>query len=180
MDSLPVDYSVSGFLKAVYHGARWGVPYLRSIAEEIHAALQKVDALQLQDQLLKNLSGGERKRIMLAAVLMENPKILLLDEPLANLDPHYQKELLHLIQQLHARLKLTILLTAHDFNPLLPFLDRVMFIGKEKAVLDIPDQVINTETLSALYQTPLEVIERNGRKWVLADQEHYGGRCVSV
>ena len=188
MDTLPIDYSVSGFLKTVLHGARWGLPNLGTVRHDIEAALQKVDALPLEHQLLKNLSGGERKRVMLAAILMENPAILLLDEPLANLDPHYQAELLQLIDLLHKRLKLTILISAHDFNPLLPFLDRVMFIGKEKAVLDTPERVINTATLSDLYQTSLEVVEWKGRKWVLSgDQqvflqaEHcHGGNCVSV
>ncbi len=188
MDTLPVDYSVSGFLKSTVRGARWGLPNLTSVRQEIETALHQVDALHLQDHLLKNLSGGERKRVMLAAVLMESPAILLLDEPLANLDPHYQTELLSLIDQLQQRLKLTILMTAHDFNPLLPFLDRVMFIGKERAVLDAPEKVINTETLSRLYQTALEVIEFKGRKWVLSGNseiflksEHcHGGACVSV
>ena len=188
MDPIAADYSVEGFLKAVLRGARWGLPLIGAVGHEIEAALQKVDALNLQHQLFKNLSGGERKRVMLAAILLENPSILLLDEPLANLDPYFQKELLHLIDQLQQRLKLTILITAHDFNPLLPLLDRVMFIGKERAVLDTPAQVINTETLSQLYQTPLEVVELKGRKWVLAgDQqvflqtEHcHGGACVSV
>ena len=188
MDSLPVDYSVSGFLKTVLHGVRWGLPNLGSMRQDIEAALQKVDALPLQNQLLKNLSGGERKRVMLAAVLMENPSILLLDEPLANLDPYYQTELLQLVNQLQQRLKLTTLISAHDFNPLLPFLDRVMFIGKERAILDIPERVINTETLSHLYQTAMEVVEWKGRKWVLSgdqqvflEAEHcHGGDCVSV
>ncbi len=188
MDPLAIDYSVAGFLKVVWRGSHWGLPTIGSVQHEIEAALQKVDALPLQNTLLKNLSGGERKRVMLAAVLMGEPAILLLDEPLANLDPYFQKELLLLIDQLHQRLKLTILITAHDFNPLLPYLDRVMFIGKEKALLDTPEQVINTETLSALYQTPLDVVEFKGRKWVLAggqqvflQTEHcHGGACVSV
>ncbi len=188
-ESLAADYSVEGLLKAVCQGERWGLPYLGRGQMMIEAALQKVDALALKKNRFRALSGGEKKRVLLAAVLLENPTLLLLDEPLANLDPYYQKELLTVIDHLHQRLKLTVLITAHDFNPLLPLLDRVLFIGKHQAILGTPDEVIQTKVLSELYQTAVEVVEFKGRKWVLAggespffmNTEHcHGGDCVSV
>lgn len=190
-DALSVDYSVMGFLQLLIRGNQWGLPWLRSNDRmRCEKALTDVDAMHLANKKLKKLSGGERKRIMLAALLLDNPKILLLDEPLANLDPRYQSELLSLIDKLQKKLSLTLLITAHDFNPLLFLLDRVMFIGEGHAVLDTPDQVIQSDVLSHLYKTPLQVVEWHHRKWVLSMEsnpvflnfsEHcHGEHCVSV
>lgn len=169
-DTLPVDYSVMGFLQLLIHGNKWGIPwYADKDKLRCRIVLEQVNAWHLRDKLIKELSGGERKRIMLAALLLEEPEVLFLDEPLANLDPRYQHELLALIEQLQKKLNLTLLITAHDFNPLLHLLDRVMFIGEGKAVLDQPENVIQSSVLSNLYQTPLEVVELKGRKWVLSN-----------
>jgi zinc/manganese transport system ATP-binding protein len=108
---------------------------------------------------------------MLAALLLEEPDIVLLDEPLANLDPRYQYELLQLIEELQKKYHFTLLITAHDFNPLLHLLDRVMFIGEGKAILDKPEKVIQSDVLSELYKTALQVVELNGRKWVLSNEQ---------
>jgi zinc/manganese transport system ATP-binding protein len=79
--------------------------------------------------------------------------------------------LLQLIDQLQKKYHFTLLITAHDFNPLLYLLDRVMFIGQGKAILDVPDKVIQSQVLSDLYQTSLQVVELNGRKWVLSNEQ---------
>lgn len=171
-DPLPVDYSVTGFLKLFIRSNKLGIPlWTMKDRERCEAVLTQVDAMHLSKKSVKKLSGGERKRVMLAALLLEKPEVLLLDEPLANLDPRYQYELLQLIEQLQKQLHLTILITAHDFNPLLHLLNRVMFIGRGRAILDTPDKVIQNEVLSDLYQTPLQVIELNGRKWVLSNEQ---------
>lgn len=172
MDALPIDYSVMGFLLLIIRGNKLGIPFVskvdRALCEDV---LTQVGAWSLHKKRMKDLSGGERKRIMLAALLLEEPDILLLDEPLANLDPRYQYELLQLIDQLQKKHHFTLLITAHDFNPLLYLLDRVMFIGQGKAVLDVPDKVIQSQVLSDLYQTSLQVVELNGRKWVLSNEQ---------
>lgn len=174
---LPANYSVSGFLQALPGGKKGA-----------RTALTRVGALHLEHQRFKNVSGGERKRVMLAALFLETPRLVLLDEPFANLDPRYQQELLVLIMNLQASLGFTLLMTAHDFNPLLRHLDRMMFIGKEEAILDTEVQVLQSQVLSDLYETPLDVVEVRGRKWVLSGEsplfmnsEHcHGGSCVSV
>lgn len=171
-DVLPIDYSVMGYLQLLIRGNQYGIPVSTSKDRLCcEAALEKVNALHLQKKSLKKLSGGERKRIQLAALLFEDIEVLLLDEPLANLDPRYQYELLQLIEELQKKLNLTLFITAHDFNPLLHLLDRVMFIGEGQAVLDIPSKVIQGAVLSDLYKTPLQVIDLNGRKWVLSDEQ---------
>lgn len=169
-DELPMDYSVMGFLTLLASGSAWGLPW-DTHQKQCEAVLQQVSALHLQHKLFKRLSGGEKKRVMLAALLLETPEILLLDEPLANLDPRYQHELLQLIDTLQQTLRLTVLITAHDFNPLLHMLDRVMFMGEGDAVLDEPARVIQSDVLSQLYKTPLQVISLQGRQWVLSGQQ---------
>jgi zinc/manganese transport system ATP-binding protein len=188
-DTPTLDYSVIGFLQLLIRGEKYGLPIQKRVDHQrCDTALTEVNALHLKHKLLKQLSGGERKRIMLAGLLLNHPQVLLLDEPLANLDLRYQKEMLSLIDQLQRRLSLTILITAHDFNPLLHLLDRVLFMGEGQAILDTPENVIQDKILSDLYQTPLHVVAINGRKWVLSQEDIFlnagnhchGGPCVSV
>ncbi len=172
-DALPVDYSVIGYLKLLIRGNKLGIPlFSAKDSEQCEQVLSQVDALHLANRSLKKLSGGERKRVMLAGLLLEKPNVLLLDEPLANLDPRYQYDLLKLIEKLHQEFNLTILITAHDFNPLLHLLNRVMFIGQGRAILDTPNKVITSQVLSDLYKTALQVVELNERQWVLSDEPH--------
>jgi len=190
MDPVPDNYSVLGFLTLLRQGACLGLPAFGCHhIRRCEAALAKVNALSLKNRLFKELSGGEKKRVLLAAMLLEDPKILLLDEPLANLDPRYQREFIQILSELHQDLQLTVLITAHDFNPLLPLLNRVMFIGQGRAVLDSPERVIQGDVLSALYQTKVEVVTVHGRRWVVSlegaelfqPSDHcHGGSCVSV
>jgi len=184
-DPLSVDYSVMGFMELSLRGNHWGIPW-SSKKDRIRCenALKQVDALSLKNKLIKKLSGGERKRILLATLLLDSPEVVLLDEPLANLDPRYQNELLSLIESLQKEYRFTLFITAHDFNPLLYLLDRVMFIGQGKAILDQPEKVIQSHVLSELYQTPLEVIEWNNRRWVLSNEQevflHPGEHCHGI
>ncbi len=172
MEALPMDYSVKNFLQLLVRPNQLGIPFCTKVDKQrCEELLIQVGGIPLKDKRLKDLSGGERKRVMLAALLLEKPDIVLLDEPLANLDPRYQHELLELIGKLQKEYHFTLLITAHDFNPLLHLLDRVMFIGQGKAILDTPDRVIQSQALSELYQTSLQVVELNGRKWVLSNEQ---------
>ncbi len=113
------------------------------------------------------LSGGEQQRLMIAQALLTDPQILLLDEPLANLDLAHQQEAVGLISRICRTRGVTTLLVSHDINPLLQVTDQVLFLAHGHSAIGPPAQVINSETLSRLYDLPVEVAQLMGRFFVL-------------
>jgi zinc/manganese transport system ATP-binding protein len=154
---------------SAYEGYRWGPPLLGSRGRrEVAWALATVEATELAARPLSELSGGERQRILLAQALLDKPKLLLLDEPLISLDPRYQQAVVELIKRVQGALGITVLLTAHELNPLLGFMDRVLYLGHGRAALGTTEEVITSEVLSRLYDAPIEVLRLNGRIVVVA------------
>jgi zinc/manganese transport system ATP-binding protein len=158
------------FVASAVNGQRWGLPLLgeaerRAVAE----ALEMVGAAEFAERPVSDLSGGERQRLMLAQALIGKPRLLLLDEPLANLDPHYQHLVIELVRELHKRLGIAVLFSAHELNPLLPALDRVLYLGGGRAALGTVDEVMTGPVLSRLYQAPIEVIRLQGRIFVMSN-----------
>jgi len=149
-------------------GNHWGIGLpTKKRKEKIDAALREVDALRYADAPVGHLSGGEQQRLLIAQALITNPKILLLDEPLASLDLNHGKEIIAQVSKLGKEKNITVLLVSHDVNPLLPVTDRVLFLSNGHGALGTPDEVITSETLSKLYNAPVEVIRTAGRIFVL-------------
>lgn len=149
-------------------GDRWGIglPGRRRRAL-IDQALDEVNALSFADAPVGQLSGGEQQRLLIAQALLTNPRLLLLDEPLANLDIAHGQEIVSLVSRVcHAR-GVTVLLVAHDVNPLLPFLSRVLYIANGQSAIGTPDEVITSATLSQLYNSSVEVVQALGRLFVV-------------
>lgn len=168
------------FVAGVADGHRLGLPFLGTRARaEVARALDLVGASALARYPLSEISGGERQRLLLAQALIGRPKLLILDEPLANLDPHYQGEVVALTKALQDELGMTILFTAHELNPLLGALDRVLYLGSGQAALGTVDEVITASVLSRLYGAEIDVVRVNGRIFVMAgrhDVEHEAHR----
>jgi zinc/manganese transport system ATP-binding protein len=149
-------------------GHLWGTGLPnRSRRERIEKALLEVDALELADAPVGRLSGGEQQRLLIAQALLTNPKLLLLDEPLANLDLAHQQEVVALVSHLNRQHGVTVLLVAHDINPLLQVTDRVLYIAHGHCRLGAPHEIITSQTLSNLYGSPVEVIHAEGRFFVV-------------
>ncbi len=149
-------------------GHRWGIGLpSRARRETIDRALDEVDALSLAESPVGLLSGGEQQRLMIAQALLTDPKFLLLDEPLANLDLAHQQEAVSLISRICRTRGVTTLLVSHDINPLLQVTDRVLFLARSHAAIGAPSDVINNETLSRLYGLPVEVAHVADRFFVL-------------
>lgn len=127
--------------------------------------MMRVD--HLADRPLGHLSGGERQKVSLARAILQEPDILLMDEPTANLDIAIQKEVLNLINEIHKRETLTLLFVTHDFNMLPAEMRRAVLLNHGKTVFDGDiSTALSGEILSRLFQYPLETFERNGRRFI--------------
>ena len=160
---------------AAADGHRWGLPGIGAArAREVDRVLGLVGAQALADRPLAELSGGERQRLLLAQSLLGQPRLLLLDEPLLSLDPSRQAEVVALCRDLQRGLRISVLFSAHDINPLLGVLDRVLYLGGGQARLGTVEEVITAPVLSLLYGTAIEVVRLHGRIFVLAGQDGAG------
>ncbi len=150
-------------------GAGWGLPRLDAATRrEIDWALEMVDARDLARRSLSEISGGERQRLLLSQALLGRPKLLLLDEPLISLDPGHQRSVVEIARRLRDELKIAIVFSAHEVNPLIHAIDRVLYLGAGKAVLGAIDEVIVGPVLSRLYGTEIEVVRIKDRVFVMA------------
>ncbi len=149
-------------------GHRWGIGLPgRSRREKIDRVLKEVDALHLADAPVGQLSGGEQQRLLIAQALLTDPKLLLLDEPLANLDLNYQQEAVALVAKVCRTHGVTVLLVSHDVNPLLQVTDRVIFMAHGRCAVGSPSEVITSNTLTHLYGSPVEVVQALGQFFVV-------------
>jgi len=150
-------------------GHRLGLPLpSRARRNLIDEMLKAVNAMQFAEQRIGNLSGGEQQRVLIAHALVRRPRALLLDEPLANLDIRSAAEIVALLRQHSVKHLVTVLLSAHDMNPLLPVMDRVVYLANGHAVSGKTDDVIRTDVLSRLYGYHIDVIRVHGRVVVIA------------
>jgi zinc/manganese transport system ATP-binding protein len=157
-------------------GKRWGFnPFSHKDRDSANAALEAVGATELAHRPLGVLSGGELQRIFLAEALVSSPDILLLDEPLSNLDLRRETDLLHLVNDVVRSRGVTALLIAHNINPLLPHLDKVVYVANGRVATGRPDEVLTSETLTALYGVQVEVLrDPHGNVAIIGVEEHHG------
>ncbi len=157
-------------------GHRFGLPVGRRAAREARArvaeAVAAVGAERYAGRRIGQLSGGERQRLWLAQALVGKPDLLLLDEPLASLDLRAQAAMAELVGELARELSLSVVLVAHDLNPLRHVVDRVCYVAAGKVMIGEPEKVVTTEVLSELYQAPVEVlVDSRGRRFVVGIDE---------
>lgn len=149
-------------------GNRWGIGFPgRRRNALINQALEEVNALAFADAPVGQLSGGEQQRLLIAQALLTNPRLLLLDEPLANLDIARGQEIVGLVSKVCRARGVTVLLVSHDVNPLLPVINRVLYIANGQSAIGTPDEVITSATLSKLYNSQVEVVQALGRLFVV-------------
>jgi zinc/manganese transport system ATP-binding protein len=157
------------FVACVVDGHRWGLPRRDAATRRaVDEALETVGASALAKRAVGEMSGGERQRLLLAQCLIGKPRVLLLDEPLISLDPPRQQAVVSLAAQISRRLGITTLFSAHELNPLLGEIDRVLYLGNGSAALGKVDDVITGPILSRLYGAPIEVIRVDGRIFVMS------------
>jgi zinc/manganese transport system ATP-binding protein len=157
-------------------GARFGFARLdRAMRREIDWALDEVGARDLARRGIGELSGGERQRVLLSQALIGKPRLIMLDEPLISLDPGHQRNVVEIARRICDDLKVAILFSAHELNPLVNAIDRVLYLGHGEAVIGAVDDVVSAPVLSRLYGAPIEVVRIGDRYFVMAggvDVEH--------
>jgi zinc/manganese transport system ATP-binding protein len=163
--------SARALVEAAFHGDHWGIPWTsKSARQEVERVLEITEASRYAHRSFAVLSGGERQRVMLAQALLGDPKILVLDEPLASLDPKNQGLLIDCVARVKERTKTTVLFVAHDMNPLMKVMDRVLYLAGGKAALGKLDDVITSESLSKLYGSAIEVVRTHNRVFVVSSE----------
>ena len=136
--------------------------------QKVDEMLNAVDATGFADQRIGNLSGGEQRRVLIAHALIRSPRLLLLDEPLANLDIRSIVGIVALLRRVASKFRVTVLVAAHDMNPLLPAMDRIVYMANGRAARGRTDAVVRTEVLSELYGYQIDVVRVHGRILVIA------------
>ena len=150
-------------------GHRFGLPWPSAERRaRVQAMLAAVDATAIADQRVGDLSGGQQQRVMIAHALVRSPKLLLLDEPLANLDLRAVADVVGLLHRLTVQQGITVLLSAHDMNPLLPVMDQIVYLAQGRAVSGSVAEVVRGSVLSQLYGYHIDVIRVHGRVLVVA------------
>jgi zinc/manganese transport system ATP-binding protein len=154
-------------------GHRWGIPIPgrgSRDADEVRQLIELVDATRFASRPIGEVSGGEQQRLLIAQALVRRPELLLLDEPLDSLDLTNQAAVAALVGAICRERHLAVMLVAHDVNPILPYLDRVVYLGRGGAVSGTPAEVLTSETLTNLYQTPIEVLQASDGRLVVVGQ----------
>jgi zinc/manganese transport system ATP-binding protein len=161
-------------------GQRFGLPWPSAARRKrIDEMLDSVDAMRFADARVGNLSGGEQQRILIAHALISEPRLLLLDEPLANLDIGSEQEVVELLSRIARQEQIAVLISTHDMNPLLPVMDRIVYVAGGRIATGTTAEVVSSESLTKLYGHHVDVIHVHDRILVVAGRSdaalHHGG-----
>ena len=160
-------------------GHRWGPRIFRKrLNEKVDGLLELVGATGYADRPVGVLSGGEQQRLRAAQALSDDPRLLLCDEPLLSLDLHHQQAVSALIHRQACDRGSAVVFVTHEINPILQYVDRVLYLAGGRFHVGTPAEVMTSETLSELYGSPIEVFRSNGRIVVVGmpdTVEHHHG-----
>jgi zinc/manganese transport system ATP-binding protein len=160
-----------------YDGPRFGLPMpfgerAQRARTAVRDVLELVDGAHLAGRPIGQMSGGEQQRLLIAQALVRQPKLLLLDEPLDSLDLPNQAAIASLISSVCRDHGVTVVMVAHDVNPVLRYLDTVLYLAAGGVAVGAPAEVITGPRLSALFETPIEVLHASdGRLVVVGSPE---------
>ena len=154
-------------------GHRFGLPFPSlKTTKRIAEVLEKVGASDLANVPIGQLSGGQLQRIRVAQAVIDNPKLILADEPLSALDLKQQALVADLINDQRQQNGAAVLFVTHDVNPVLDYIDRVLYLAGGKFSIGTPDEVLRSDVLSKLYGRAVDVVRNQGRIAVLGSSDH--------
>jgi zinc/manganese transport system ATP-binding protein len=145
-------------------GHRWGSGWpSRAARARLEQVIAAVGATGYADAPVGLLSGGEHQRLRIAQALLGDPALLLCDEPLLSLDLHHQRAVADLIDARRRAAGTAVVFVTHEVNPILPMVDRVLYLAGGRWAAGPPEEVLTSPTLSALYGGEVDVIRVRGR-----------------
>jgi len=154
-------------------GHRFGLPLPRKKTKQIVLeALERVEAMDLVDKPIGELSSGEMQRVRVAQAIIAKPKLILADEPLSALDLNHQRIVSGLIADQAKKQGAAVLFVTHDLNPIADYVDRVLYLAQGRYEIGTTDEVMQSEVLSKLYGTEIDVVRNQGRIVVLGTHDH--------
>jgi zinc/manganese transport system ATP-binding protein len=157
-----------------FDGHRWGVS-LRSRAyrQRLDDVMEAVGASAYADAPVGLLSGGEQQRLRIAQALLGDPRVLLCDEPLLALDLASQRAVTELIDRRRTEAGTPVVFVTHEVNPVLPFVDRILYLVRGRWAIGTPSEILTSERLTALYGIPVDVIKVRDRFIVLSAEDDH-------
>jgi zinc/manganese transport system ATP-binding protein len=154
-------------------GHRFGLPFAsKRAANRVAELLEAVSAKDLANRPIGQLSGGQLQRIRVAQAVIDHPKLILADEPLSALDLKQQALVAELLNTEREKNNSAVLFVTHDVNPVLQYIDRVLYLANGKFSIGTPDEVLRSEVLSELYGRAVDVVRNQGRVVVLGSSDH--------
>jgi zinc/manganese transport system ATP-binding protein len=134
--------------------------------QAVREALELTNAADYADKPIGKLSGGERQRLFLAQALVRNPRVLLLDEPTASLDPGAQEKITAVVNQVCREKNISILFVSHDVNLIGKYADRILYLTPGHYAVGTVNEVMKPDTLSSLYGTTVELVHSGGKIFI--------------
>lgn len=156
-------------------GHRFGPGWLRerrTRRERVDRALEQVGGTRYAGAPVGRLSGGEQQRLRIAQALVGDPAVLLCDEPLLSLDLSHQRTVTRLIDERRRAADSAVLFVTHEINPVLPLVDRVLYLVDGRFRIGPTSEVMTSEVLSELYRTEVDVLRVRDRLVVVGAEEH--------
>lgn len=150
----------------------------KALHTKVDQLLEAVGATSYADMPVGVLSGGEQQRLRAAQAIADQPAVLLCDEPLHSLDLYHQEAVTSLLNKQRAEHGTAIVFVTHEINPVLDYVDRVLYFAQGQYRLGTPEEIMNSQTLSELYGAPVEVIRHRGRVLVYASHAEGHHCCV--
>ena len=142
--------------------------------EAADASLELVKMFDLRDRLIGELSGGQRRRVLLARAMAHSPELLLLDEPMAGLDATAQHQLLDLLDELRAK-GATVVLSTHDLSCVSSRCDKAACLNRRLIAYGKPSEVLNEQVLGDTFGTHLLMVHLDGQAYALQHHTHPDG-----
>lgn len=161
-----------------YDGHRWGTAGWGREARAakrtaVRRAIDQVNGTHLAHVPVGVMSGGELQRMRVAQALATDPVLLLCDEPLLNLDPANARLVCSLIDRRRRDTDTAVLFVTHEVDPVLPYVDRVLYLVDGRFRIGTVEQVMTSQTLSELYRADIQVVRIGGRYIVVGEQSQY-------